>query len=53
MGAIYLKVLLIMAVFVAFALPGFALKKFKMIGEGGYAYPFEPFALCLPACVGD
>ncbi|MDE6504373.1 MAG: AEC family transporter [Clostridia bacterium] len=35
MGAIYLKVLLIMAVFVAFALPGFALKKFKMIGEGG------------------
>lgn len=35
MGAIYLKVLIIMAVFVAFALPGFVLKKLKMIGEGG------------------
>ena len=35
MGAIYLKVLLIMTVFVAFALPGFALRKLKMIGDGG------------------
>lgn len=32
---IYLKVLLIMAAFAAFAVPGFALKKLKMIGEGG------------------
>lgn len=35
MGRIYLKVLLIMAVFSAFAVPGFALKKLKMIGDGG------------------
>ena len=35
MGEIYLKVLLIMVVFSAFAVPGFALKKLKMIGEGG------------------
>ena len=35
MAQVYLKVLLIMAVFAAFALPGFALKKLKMIGEGG------------------
>lgn len=32
---IYLKVLIIMAVFAAFAIPGYALKKAKMIGEGG------------------
>ncbi len=35
MVEIFLKVLLIMAVFIAFAVPGFALKKLKMIGEGG------------------
>lgn len=35
MGAVYLKVLIIMTVFAAFAVPGFLLKKFKMIGEGG------------------
>lgn len=35
MGEIYLKVLLIMAVLLAFALPGFVLKKLKMVGEGG------------------
>lgn len=32
---IFVKVLLIMAVLAAFAVPGFALKKLKMIGEGG------------------
>ena len=32
---IYLKVLIIMSVFAAFAIPGYALKKAKMIGEGG------------------
>jgi hypothetical protein len=35
MADIYLKVLLIMAVLFAFMVPGFALKKLKMIGEGG------------------
>lgn len=34
MGQIYLKVLLIMAVLFAFMIPGFALKKLKMMGEG-------------------
>ncbi len=32
---IFIKTLLIMCVFIAFAVPGFALKKLKMIGEGG------------------
>ena len=32
---VFVKVLLIMVVMVAFAVPGFALKKLKMIGEGG------------------
>ncbi|MDE7452948.1 MAG: AEC family transporter [Clostridia bacterium] len=32
---LYLKVLIIMLVLAAFAVPGFALKKLKMIGEGG------------------
>lgn len=35
MGEIFLKTFLIMLVLVAFAVPGFALKKLKMIGEGG------------------
>ena len=34
MGQIYLKVLLIMAVLFAFMIPGFALKKLKMLGDG-------------------
>ena len=34
MGEIYLKVLIIMAVLFAFMLPGFALKKLKLIGDG-------------------
>ena len=35
MAQIFLKVFLIMAVFALFAVPGFALKKLKLIGEGG------------------
>lgn len=35
MGEIYIKVLLIMVVLLAFMAPGFALKKLKMVGEGG------------------
>lgn len=34
MGQIYLKVLVIMATLFAFAVPGFALKKLKLAGEG-------------------
>lgn len=34
MAQIFLKVLLIMVVFVVFAVPGFALKKLKLLGEG-------------------
>ena len=34
MGEIFLKVLLIMAVMFAFMVPGFALKKLKLFGEG-------------------
>lgn len=34
MGEIFLKVLLIMAVLFAFTVPGYALKKLKMLGEG-------------------
>lgn len=50
MGAIYLKVLIIMGVFAAFALPGFALKKLKMIGEGGtYTLSNLLLYVCQPA----
>ncbi len=35
MGEIFLKAFLIMAVLIAFAVPGFALKKLNMVGEGG------------------
>lgn len=35
MGEMYCKVLLIMAVLLAFMVPGFAMKKLKMVGEGG------------------
>lgn len=35
MGEMYGKVLLIMAVLLAFMVPGYALKKLKMVGEGG------------------
>ncbi|MCD8308212.1 MAG: AEC family transporter [Clostridia bacterium] len=35
MGQMYLKVLIIMAVLFLFMVPGFVLKKLKMIGEGG------------------
>lgn len=50
MGRIYLKVLVIMAVLFAFAVPGFALKKLKMVKEGA-AYTLSNILLyvCQPA----
>ncbi|MDE5943114.1 MAG: AEC family transporter [Clostridia bacterium] len=52
MGMIYLKVLIIMLVLAAFALPGFALKKLKMIGEGGtYTLSNVLLYVCQPALV--
>ena len=49
---IYLKVLIIMLVLAAFALPGFALKKLKMIGEGGtYTLSNVLLYVCQPALV--
>lgn len=52
MGMIYLKVLVIMLVLAAFAVPGFALKKLKMIGEGGtYTLSNVLLYVCQPALV--
>lgn len=52
MGMIYLKVLIIMLVLAAFAIPGFALKKLKMIGEGGtYTLSNVLLYVCQPAQV--
>ncbi len=49
---IFLKVFLIMAVLFAFAIPGFALKKLKMLGEGSLlALSNILLYVCQPALV--
>ena len=50
MGQIYLKVLVIMAVLFAFAVPGFVLKKLKFVGEGAtYTLSNILLYVCQPA----
>lgn len=52
MGAIYIKVLLIMSVLFLFMIPGFVLKKTGMIKEGGaYAMSNVLLYVCQPALV--